>query len=195
MRKGRALGRGLFVRACATLFDPAGRLRETGSGSAVGRAIEHAQRDARARIGIVAERNAGRGHHVTDRRHVGIVDLAEDQIGAADLQRRWHDDRAVRCTVCHPRALAPDHLAVQRGGIDIDLAHSRFQGRERVRIHDRVPGRAEIGEVGGGDGGRHGSGKPPRTPWGQLTLGYRTRRRKDTSKMIVRSRHEAKGKR
>jgi large subunit ribosomal protein L2 len=48
---------------------------------------------------------------------------------------------------------------------------------------------------GGGDGGRHGPGKPPRTPWGQLTLGYRTRRRKDTGKMIVRSRHEAKRKR
>lgn len=48
---------------------------------------------------------------------------------------------------------------------------------------------------GGGDGGRHGSGKPPRTPWGQLTLGYRTRTRKSTSKMIVRSRHEAKRKR
>ena len=48
---------------------------------------------------------------------------------------------------------------------------------------------------GGGDGGRHGSGKAPRTPWGQLTLGYRTRRRKDTSKMIVRTRHEAKRKR
>lgn len=48
---------------------------------------------------------------------------------------------------------------------------------------------------GGGDGGRHGSGKPPRTPWGQLTLGYRTRRRKDTGKMIVRTRHDAKRKR
>lgn len=48
---------------------------------------------------------------------------------------------------------------------------------------------------GGGDGGRHGSGKPPRTPWGQLTLGYRTRRRKDVSKIIVKSRHEAKRKR
>ncbi len=48
---------------------------------------------------------------------------------------------------------------------------------------------------GGGDGGRHGSGKPPRTPWGQLTLGYRTRRRKDTGNMIVKSRHEAKRKR
>jgi large subunit ribosomal protein L2 len=48
---------------------------------------------------------------------------------------------------------------------------------------------------GGGDGGRHGTGKAPRTPWGQLTLGYRTRRRKNTSRLIVRSRHEAKRKR
>lgn len=47
---------------------------------------------------------------------------------------------------------------------------------------------------GGGDGGRHGSGKPPRTPWGQLTLGYRTRRRKDVSKLIVKTRHDAKRK-
>lgn len=47
---------------------------------------------------------------------------------------------------------------------------------------------------GGGDGGRHGPGKAPRTPWGQLTLGYRTRRRKYTDKMIVRSRHNAKRK-
>ncbi len=48
---------------------------------------------------------------------------------------------------------------------------------------------------GGGDGGKHGPGKPPRTPWGQLTLGYRTRRRKYSNKMIARSRHEAKRKR
>ncbi len=48
---------------------------------------------------------------------------------------------------------------------------------------------------GGGDGGRHGTGKAPRTPWGQLTLGYRTRRRKNTDKDIVRTRHEAKRKR
>lgn len=47
---------------------------------------------------------------------------------------------------------------------------------------------------GGGDGGRHGTGKAPRTPWGQLTLGYRTRRRKSSNKLIVRSRHDAKRK-
>lgn len=47
---------------------------------------------------------------------------------------------------------------------------------------------------GGGDGGRHGMGKPPQTPWGQKTLGYKTRRRKSTSQFIVRSRHSAKRK-
>ncbi len=54
---------------------------------------------------------------------------------------------------------------------------------------------------GGGDGGRHGvgggvnHGAAPRTPWGQKTLGYKTRSRAKTSnKFIVRSRHEAKRK-
>jgi large subunit ribosomal protein L2 len=51
---------------------------------------------------------------------------------------------------------------------------------------------------GGGDGGRHGigggknHGSAPRTPWGQKTLGYKTRRRKSSNKFIVRSRHESK---
>ncbi len=47
---------------------------------------------------------------------------------------------------------------------------------------------------GGGDGGRHGTGKAPRTPWGQKTLGYKTRHRKSTSQFIVRTRHAAKRK-
>jgi large subunit ribosomal protein L2 len=47
---------------------------------------------------------------------------------------------------------------------------------------------------GGGDGGRHRMAKAPRTPWGQKTLGYKTRRRKSTAQFIVRSRHSAKRK-
>lgn len=47
---------------------------------------------------------------------------------------------------------------------------------------------------GGGDGGRHGTAKDPRTPWGQKTLGYKTRRRKVSTKFIVKSRHAAKRK-
>jgi large subunit ribosomal protein L2 len=51
---------------------------------------------------------------------------------------------------------------------------------------------------GGGDGGRHGigggknHGTAPKTPWGQKTLGYKTRRRKDTGKFIIKTRHQAK---
>lgn len=53
---------------------------------------------------------------------------------------------------------------------------------------------------GGGDGGRHGigggknHGSAPKTPWGQKTLGYKTRKRKSTTKFIVKSRHAAKRK-
>lgn len=47
---------------------------------------------------------------------------------------------------------------------------------------------------GGGDGGRHRMARPPVTPWGQKTLGYKTRTRKSTTKYIVRSRHQAKRK-
>jgi len=53
---------------------------------------------------------------------------------------------------------------------------------------------------GGGDGGRHGvgggknHGTTPKTPWGQKTLGYKTRRRKYTSQFIVRSRHASRRK-
>ncbi|MCX6725403.1 MAG: 50S ribosomal protein L2 [Candidatus Saccharibacteria bacterium] len=53
---------------------------------------------------------------------------------------------------------------------------------------------------GGGDGGRHGvgggknHGSAPKTPWGQKTLGFKTRTRKSTTKYIVKSRHSAKRK-
>ena len=45
---------------------------------------------------------------------------------------------------------------------------------------------------GGGDGGRHRMARPPTTPWGQKTLGYKTRRRKASNKFIVRTRHQGK---
>ena len=45
---------------------------------------------------------------------------------------------------------------------------------------------------GGGDGGRHRMAKAPRTPWGQKTLGLKTRHNKSTDKLIARSRHAGK---
>jgi large subunit ribosomal protein L2 len=48
---------------------------------------------------------------------------------------------------------------------------------------------------GGGDGGRHRMAKAPRTPWGQKTLGFKTRHRgKPSSKFIVKTRHQQKRK-
>ncbi len=53
---------------------------------------------------------------------------------------------------------------------------------------------------GGGDGGRHGigggknHGSAPKTPWGQKTLGYKTRHTRKSNKFIIRSRHLAKRK-
>lgn len=47
---------------------------------------------------------------------------------------------------------------------------------------------------GGGDGGSHGVGRAPKTPWGKPALGYKTRRNKRSSTFIVRSRHQAKRK-
>lgn len=46
---------------------------------------------------------------------------------------------------------------------------------------------------GGGEGRGKGGGNP-RTPWGQPTLGYKTRSRKANNKLIVRSRHQGKRK-
>ena len=40
----------------------------------------------------------------------------------------------------------------------------------------------------GGGEARSTSGRPPTTPWGQMTMGKKTRRNKRTSKMIVRKR-------
>ena len=45
---------------------------------------------------------------------------------------------------------------------------------------------------GGGDGGRHRMARAPVTPWGQKTLGFKTRTRKSTTKFIVKNRHQAK---
>ncbi|HEX9594787.1 MAG TPA: 50S ribosomal protein L2 [Candidatus Saccharimonadales bacterium] len=44
--------------------------------------------------------------------------------------------------------------------------------------------------MGGGEG--KGKGNDPQSPWGQPTLGFKTRRRKSTDKFIVRSRHQSK---
>ena len=82
---------------------------------------------------------------------------------------------------------------VQHQNVKIGSAGRRRRKGIRPTVRGVVMNAADHPH-GGGDGGRHGTGKAPRTPWGKLTLGYRTRRNKKTNKYIVRSRHEGKRK-
>ena len=64
-------------------------------------------------------------------------------------------------------------------------------GRKRHRgIRPSVRGVAmnPVDHPHGGGEARSTSGRPPTTPWGQMTMGKKTRRNKRTAKMIVRKR-------
>jgi large subunit ribosomal protein L2 len=66
--------------------------------------------------------------------------------------------------------------------------------RRRMGIRPTVRGvvmNAVSHPHGGGEGKGKG-GSNPKTPWGKPTLGYRTRRRKMTDKLIIRSRYQGK---
>ncbi|HSX31362.1 MAG TPA: 50S ribosomal protein L2 [Candidatus Saccharimonadales bacterium] len=70
-------------------------------------------------------------------------------------------------------------------------------GRNRHKgIRPSVHGKAmnPVDHPMGGGEGQTGPGRIPRTPWGKVAIGLKTRRRKSTSNMIVRSRHAAKRK-
>jgi large subunit ribosomal protein L2 len=70
-------------------------------------------------------------------------------------------------------------------------------GRSRHKgIRPAVHGKAmnPVDHPMGGGEGKSGPGRIPRTPWGQVAIGLKTRRRKSTNQYIVRSRHSAKRK-
>ncbi|HEV2412336.1 MAG TPA: 50S ribosomal protein L2 [Candidatus Saccharimonadales bacterium] len=60
----------------------------------------------------------------------------------------------------------------------------------RPTVHGKAMNPADH-PMGGGEG-KTGPGRHPRTPWGKPAIGYKTRRRKTTTKYIVRSRSEGK---
>jgi large subunit ribosomal protein L2 len=64
---------------------------------------------------------------------------------------------------------------------------SRWRG---VRPTVRGVAMNPIDHPHGGGEGRTGEGGVPRSPWGQPTKGYRTRRNKRTDNMIVQRRHK-----
>ena len=79
----------------------------------------------------------------------------------------------------------PEHSQIKLG----KAGRKRLMGR---RPHVRGTVMNPRDHPHGGGEGRAPIGMPgPKTPWGKPALGYRTRRRKDTNKYIVRRRYEA----
>ena len=82
---------------------------------------------------------------------------------------------------------------VQHQNVKLGSAGRRRRMGWRPSVHGKAMNPVDH-PMGGGEG-KTGPGRIPKTPWGKPALGYKTRRRKSTNKMIVRSRHEAKRKR
>ena len=79
----------------------------------------------------------------------------------------------------------------QLGNVDHENEIVGKAGRKRHRgIRPSVRGIAmnPVDHPHGGGEARSTSGRPPTTPWGQMTMGKKTRRNKRTAKMIVRKR-------
>jgi large subunit ribosomal protein L2 len=68
---------------------------------------------------------------------------------------------------------------------------TRWAGR---RPHQRGVSMNPVDHPHGGGEGRTSAGRHPVTPWGQPTKGYKTRKRKNTTRFIVRTRSQAKAK-
>jgi len=116
--------------------------------------------------------------------------------GAAQLLAREGDYVMVRLPSGEVRRVHADCMATigQVGNVEHGQIKLGRAGRKRhLGRRPRVRGSAmnPRDHPHGGGEGRSPIGMPgPKTPWGKPTLGFRTRRRKDTNKYIVRRRFE-----
>ncbi len=116
--------------------------------------------------------------------------------GSAQLMAREGDYVMVRLPSGEVRRVHADCMATigQVGNVEHDqiklgrAGRKRHMGR-RPKVRGTVMNPRD--HPHGGGEGRAPIGLPgPKTPWGKPTLGYRTRRRKDTNKYIVRRRFD-----
>jgi large subunit ribosomal protein L2 len=117
--------------------------------------------------------------------------------GGAQLMAREGDYVLVRLPSGEVRQIHADCMATigQVGNVEHDQIVLGRAGRKR-HLGRRPKVRGTVmnprDHPHGGGEGRAPIGMPgPKTPWGKPTLGYRTRRRKDTNKYIVRRRYDA----
>ncbi|MBI3620561.1 MAG: 50S ribosomal protein L2 [Nitrospirae bacterium] len=93
----------------------------------------------------------------------------------------------VLCNATIGRVGNPDHENVTIG----KAGRTRWLG---IRPTVRGVAMNPVDHPHGGGEGKSGQGNPhPVSPWGQLTKGFKTRRRKLTNRFIVQSRHRRKG--
>jgi len=115
---------------------------------------------------------------------------------AAQLLAREEDYAMVRLPSGEVRRILADCMATvgQVGNVEHSQIKLGRAGRKRLmgrRPSVRGSAMNPRDHPHGGGEGRSPIGMPgPKTPWGKPTLGYRTRRRKDTNKYIVRRRYE-----
>lgn len=117
--------------------------------------------------------------------------------GSAQLLGRDEDYATVRLPSGEVRRVHADCMATvgQVGNVEHSQIKLGRAGRARLkgrRPHVRGTVMNPRDHPHGGGEGRAPIGLPgPKSPWGKPTLGYRTRRRKDTNKYIVRRRYQA----
>lgn len=115
---------------------------------------------------------------------------------AAQLLAREEDYALVRLPSGEVRRIHAECMATvgQVGNVERAQIKLGRAGRKRLmgrRPHVRGSAMTPRDHPHGGGEGRSPIGLPgPKSPWGKPTLGYRTRRRKDTNKYIVRRRYE-----
>lgn len=116
--------------------------------------------------------------------------------GAAQLLAREEGYALVRLPSGEVRRILAECMATigQVGNVEHSQIKLGRAGRRRLmgrRPHVRGTAMNPRDHPHGGGEGRSPIGMPgPKSPWGKPTLGYRTRRRKDTNKYIVRRRYE-----
>lgn len=132
------------------------------------------------------ELNLGKGAQLARSAGASVQLLARDG-GYATLRLRSGEMRKIHenCIATIGEVSNDEHNLINLG----KAGAKRWRG---VRPTVRGVAMNPVDHPMGGGEGRTSGGRHPCSPWGQLTKGYKTRRNKRTSKLIVRSRHKAK---
>jgi large subunit ribosomal protein L2 len=117
------------------------------------------------------------------------VQLVGKDSGYAQIKLRSGELRMVpsNCMATIGAVSNPDHQNEVIG----KAGRNRWKGK---RPHVRGVAMNPVDHPHGGGEGKTSGGRHPVTPWGQPTKGYKTRNPKRKNKLIIRTRHQAKGK-